>query len=232
MAKQGGTTVKEAMGAYVRMEQALRTDPTAGFRDLMNNMQMHPTQAIGHIMRAAGVTPQQLVEHMQRAPDAYTGLSPQRQAQPQAQPQQRQTDPEVAALKQEVEAMRAERVANDVIRPFAEEYPEYFDHEDAIAKVLGSGIIDQIHGNGLSPRDKLEAALFMVAPDVRRSGAQAVNDDVSVPASRDPSPAVDLRGSRSVKSSPGSVTETVEPDRKMSIRDMLEEEARKIARRA
>lgn len=233
MASKSGTTVKDAFSKFVNMEGLLRNDPTTGFRELMSNMQMHPVQAIAHIMKAANFTPQQLAEHMQREPDVYNGLT---QARPQMQPQQqqqqeRQPDPEVAALKQEMEAMRAERVANDVIKPFAEEYPEYFENEQAIAKILQSGIIEQIHGTGLSPRDKLEAALFMVAPGIRRSNVQTEDDETSVPA-RPSSPAVDLRGGKSVKSSPGGVTETIEPDRKMSMRDMLEEEARKIARRA
>lgn len=233
MAKQSGTTVKDALGNYVRMEQALRSDPATGFRALLQNMGMHPTQAIGHIMQAAGVTPQQLVEHMQREPHAYTGLSQPRQMQQAPQPQQRQADPEISALKQEVEAMRAERVANDVIKPFAQEYPEYYEKEDAIAEVLKSGIIEKIHGHGLSPRDKLEAALFMVSPQTKRASEQVVDlDSVRNQDRDDAAPAGDLRGGKSVKSSIGSVTETVELDKKVPVRDMLEEELRKISRRA
>lgn len=232
MAKQSGTTVKDALGNYVRMEQTLRSDPATGFRALLQNMNMHPTQAIGHIMQAAGVTPQQLVEHMQREPHAYTSLAQPRQM-PQQQAQERVVDPEVSALKQEVEAMRAERVANDVIRPFAQEYPEYFDNEEAIAKVLQSGIIEQIHGKSLSPRDKLEAALFMVAPNIRRGFTDQSEDRGSVLSeANENAPAVDLRGGKSVKSSVGGVSDTSEPNRKMSMRDMLEEEARKLTRRA
>lgn len=233
LAKKNNVPFKDALTNYVDIERKFSEDPATGFRQLCQNLGLTPPQAIGHILRSANVTPQQLMEHLQREPQAYTGLAPQRQAAQQPQPQQRAPDPEVMALKQEVESMRAERVANDVIRPFATEYPEYFENEDAIAKVLKSGIIEQIHGNGLGPRDKLEAALFMVAPHVKRSNGQVDYSEVSVPsAANTQTPAVDLRGGKSVRSSPGEVTEMVEPDRKLSMREMLEEEARKIGRKA
>lgn len=233
MAKQSGTTVKDALGNYVRMEQALRNDPTSGFRALLQNMNLHPTQAIGHIMQAMGVTPQQLSEHMQREPHAYTGLAQPRQMPQAQQPQQRQPDPELSALKQEVQAMREERINNEIIRPFADEYPEYYEKEAEIAKVLKSGIIEEIHGHGLSPRDKLEAAMFMVAPHTKRASGQVVDiDSVRNDDRDDAAPAGDLRGGKSVKSSLGGVTETVEPQKKLDMRDMLWDEARKIERRA
>lgn len=232
MARQSGTTVKDALKNYVSMEQALRNDPSTGFRTLLQNMNLHPTQAIGHIMQAVGITPQQLMEHMQRDPHAYTSLAQPRQVQ-QPQPQQRQADPEVMALRQEMEQLRTERVTNDVIIPFMKDYPEFTAHETEVVKVLRSGIIDELHGTTLSPRDKLEVALFMVAPHLQRASGQSEGLDSVRSEDRDTTaPAGDLRGGKSVKSSVGGVTETVEPHQKLSMRDMLEEEARKLARRA
>jgi hypothetical protein len=146
---------------------------------------------------------------MQRQPEAYTALAarPMPQA-PTQQPQAAQVDPQVKALEERLARMEAERVQNDVIRPFADEYPEYYDNEDQIAKVLQSGIIEQIHGTGLSPRDKLEAALFMVAPHVvKRSStaASAQSLDSVLPQTRDITPAVDLRGTKSIKGAPHGV---------------------------
>lgn len=206
MAKQSGTSLKQALQNYVGIENTFRQDPSQGFKALMQNMGLTPPQAISHILRAYGVTPEQLANHMQRDPSAYTALAPQPQSQQQrqAQPQQ-QDDPRVQALQQEVAQMRADRVAESVIAPFANDYPEYYQHEDAIAKVLQSGIIDQIHGSSLSPRDKLEAALFMVAPYVKRQEQRAQPPVQSYVES--PPPAVDLRGTKSVKGSPSPGTD-------------------------
>lgn len=237
LAQRHGVPFKQVLTNYVDIERKFSEDPAQGFRQLMQNMNMHPTQAIGAILRSVNATPQQLAQMLTSNPEAFTALAPNMQRQnPQAPlPNQRQPDPEIAALKEQVQALHAERVANDIIRPFSQEYPEYHEHEDAIAKVLQSGIIDQIHGSSLSPRDKLEAALFMVAPHVvKRGSASGPVQDNSVQGTRtSETPAVDLRGGdKSVKSSLGDVTDVVEPERKMSMRDMLEEEARKIGRRA
>lgn len=224
LAKQTGTTLKAAMSNYVSMENAFRSDPAQGFRALMSNMQMQPQQAISHILRAFGIQPQQLAQHIAQSPQEYTGLAPQRQApqQQNPQPQQAQENPQVKALEERLARMEAEKVESDVIAPFAEEYPEFHDNQDAIAEVLKSGIIERIHGNGLSPRDKLEAALFMVAPQVKRSMNVADNSNSSVPSiPRDIPPAVDLRGTKSIKGAPHGV----QTDRrgKMSKEDAINE---------
>lgn len=232
MAKESGTTLKQAMGNYVNMENAFRSDPAQGFRALMSNLQMQPQQAISHILRAYGVSPQQLVQHMTANPNDYTSLARQPVQQPQAQPQAQQANPEIQELRKQLDEMRATQLADQIIAPFAKEYPEYYENENQIAEVLKSGIIERIHGNGLSPRDKLEAALLMVAPHVARASRQSGEADSVRSQSENTAPVGDLRGDKSVKSSPGGVTETVEPDRKLSMRDMLEEEARKLSRRA
>jgi len=233
MATSKGVKLKDALERYVDIDTKFSQDPAMGFKQLLDNTGLSPQQAISHILRAVNATPQQLIERMTNAPHEFSSLAPQRQ-QPQAQPQQRQVDPEISALKQEVEAMRAERVANDVIRPFAQEYPEYYDHEDAIAKVLKSGIIEEIHGTSLGPRDKLEAALLMVAPQTKRASGQVVDiDSVRGEDRETTAPAGDLRGGKSIRSSIGSVADTAEPEEKgKPVRDMLEEELRKISRRA
>lgn len=155
-------------------------------------------------MRAYGIQPDRLGSHMVSSPHEYTALA--RQApQPQMpqQPQEQQQNPEVAQLRQELDNMKAQSIAQQVIAPFAQEYPEYYQHEEQIAKVLKSGIIDQIHGSGLSPRDKLEAALFMVAPHAAKA---LVNPVQQTPVNNDDTPAVDLRGTpnKSVKGSPNA----------------------------
>lgn len=235
-AKAGGTTIKEALTNYVTMEKALRSDPAQGFRQLLSNMQMQPQQAISHILNAFNVTPQALAQHISQNPNDYTALAAPRQQQFQPQqPQHQQVAPEVKALQDQLNAMRAEQVASSVIAPFRQEYPEYDQYEDQIAKVLSSGIIDQIHGSGIGPREKLEVALFMVSPSSKsRAFASNNNDGLTQEVSgHNDAPVDNLRGgNKSVRSSVGSITYPAEPDRKLSLRETLEEEAKKLSRRA
>lgn len=232
LARSHNKSFKDTLSNYVQMDRKFQENPADGFRMLCQGLGISPPQAIGHILRSANVSLQQLVEHAQANPAAYNPLSQPAQVQQQAQ-QQTQVTPEVRELQQQIQALRAEQVANAVIAPFAQDYPEYHQHEEQIAKVLQSGIIEQIHGSGLSPRDKLEAALFMVAPHVRRVTQTEAGDGLTVQEEeQSKAPAQDVQGGKSVKSSIGGVTETSIPDRKMSMRDMLEEEARKISRRA
>jgi hypothetical protein len=218
MAKTHGTTVKQSLDNYVAIERKFSEDPAQGFRQLMSNLQMTPPQAISHILRAYGVTPQQLASHMQQAPNEYTALAQPRQAQQMSQPQQQasQADPRVQQLEERLIAMEQEKVTQSVILPFAKDYPEYYQHEGQIAEVLKSGIIERIHGNGLSPRDKLEAALFMVAPNTRRSGQSDPSYTVQNGQTNDETPAVDLRGTKSVKGAPNPGTDTSGRKKSMS----------------
>lgn len=202
LATRQGVPVKQALSNYVDIERSFSEDPARGFQKLCQNLNISAPQAIGHILRSANVTPQQLIEHMQRDPSAYTSLAqrPMQQTQQQQQSAQRAPDPEITSLKEQVAAMQAERVQNNIIAPFAREYPEYHSNEQQIAKVLQSGIIEQIHGNGLSPRDKLEVALFMVAPHAKRV---AENQTAPVPSPAvETSPVGDLRGNKSIKGAP------------------------------
>lgn len=207
-ARATGTTIKEALTNYVNMEKSLRADPATGFRQLLSNMQMQPQQAISHILRAFNVTPQALAQHISQNPNEYTALATprQQQFQPQQQPQQHQVAPEVKALQEQLSAIRAEQVQASVIDPFRDDYPEYDQYEAQIAKVLERGIIEELHGNGLSPRDKLEVALFMVAPHAKRA-TEAVTSPVLSPAAAS-SPVGDLRGNKSVKGAPTPGTDS------------------------
>lgn len=226
MARSNGTTVKQALNNYVEIERKFSEDPAQGFRQLMQNMNMHPTQAIGAILRSVNATPQQLAQMLTNSPEAFTALAPSPQRAPQnqyQQPQQSQENPEVVALRQQVEAMQARMIEEEYIKPFERDYPEYREHEAAIAEVLKSGIIEKVHGTGLSPRDRLEVALGMVAPHalMRASQTQEYVQDNSVPSQRDITPAVDLRGQKSIKGAPHGID--TDRRRKMSKEDAINE---------
>lgn len=196
MAKQGGTTIDVALGKYVNMEQAFRTDPARGFRELAQNMQMTPAQMIGHIAAAYNVRPEQLGAHMAERPHEYTF-----QRQPQQQQPQRNT--EVEALKATVAQMQQKQVISeverDIIAPFRAENPRYEELKDTIASFLGSAIIPQT----LSPHDRLAAAYDMavrISPSTRAAAAPDLGErDQSDSRAGD-----DFGGTKSVRGAPAS----------------------------
>lgn len=207
MAKRSGTTLDQALSRYTQMEQTLRQDPTAGMRSLLNNMQMTPQQAIGHIAAAFNVTPERLAQHMQSDPNAYTALAPRPQQQPQQQ--QRQPDPEVAQLKQEVAQMRNEQVVshtmNNLIVPFAESHPRFEELRPLIAQFWESAIVPR----NLSEWDRLEAcydAAARFSPSAKREterSPEPANEQAS-----DSRAGNDFGGTKSVRGAPASGVDT------------------------
>jgi hypothetical protein len=233
MARAHNVPLKQALANYVGIEKTFAENPAQGFRQIMQNMGMHPKQALVHMMEAVGVSPQQLASHMAQNPHEYTALAqpmPQRQ-----QPQQaaQQPNPEVGQLKQQIEELRltqvTKQVKDELIDPFLSDEPDAREYWKDIEEFILSGMIEKRHGTSVSPRDKIEIAWSMVkAMNGITSTKATVQDD----SADQYTPAVDLRGGKSVKSSPGTVTNVSEPAKKLPVRDMLEEELRKLQRRA
>lgn len=211
MAKQGGTTLDVALDKYVRMESTLRDNPTEGFRGLLDNMQMSPVQAIGHVLAAFNVRPEQLMQHLSQNPHEYT---PQQR---QAQPQERQPDPELSAVKQQLAQMQEQMTAEQVIRPFAAENPRYFELQDDIAFFLQSGKVPA----SLSPYDRLAAAYDLAArirPQDQRQSAPAQTDQAPIESRAGD----DFGGTKSVRGAPASGVETTNARRgKLSRGDSI-----------
>lgn len=214
MARKSGTTIDQALGRYVQMEQTLRSDPAAGFRALAQNMQMTPVQMIGHIMAAHNVRPDQLAQHMANAPQEYTAL-----ARPQPQAQQPQSEARVETLEREIAALRQQHennhVESTIIEPFAKENPRFRELEDTIASFLQSDIIPK----GLSLRDRLAAAYDLavrISPSAQR---QPVVEQEQADEGR---AGKDFGGDKSVRGAPASGMDTSSRSRgKMSRGDAL-----------
>lgn len=239
LAKQHGVSVKESLDRYVDIERKFADDPAQGFKQILTNLGMHPVQAMGHLMRAFGADPKTVAEHILANPALYTQLgAPMAQGSAPAQGgRTAPPDPRVEQLEQTVQQL-AERekmqaintIAETVIKPFAAEYPEYEQHKAGIATILKSGTIEQLYGKGLSFRDQLEIALSMVAPGAISRKKAASGDPIreEADAGKPSEPVGDLRGDKSIKSSIGAVTDPQEPRKRMSIKEALEEEARRI----
>lgn len=151
-ARANGRELKDSLAKVVQIERALARSPIMGLEMILR--EIGPRKADGSPLslhdiatHVARLTPQQFAQNMgqmnqQRAP-------------------QQQADPKVAALEQKLAAMEgrlAEQSATPIIERFAAEHPDYHSLEQQIATVLKSGIIEQVHGTGLTPEQRLAQA--------------------------------------------------------------------------
>jgi hypothetical protein len=216
LAKSKNVNFKEALTNYVNIEKQFASEPAQGFKQLLSNIRMTPPQAISHILQAFNVTPQALAAHIADHPNDYTPLA-RTQQQEQPQPQE---DPRMKVLEEKLQAMELQSAADKYITPFIAEHPRYHELEQDIAFFLQSGKIPA----NMSPADKLAAAYDM-AERINPSSNGTSTQTQAAPQSRVDE---DFNGTKSVKSSPGSVLNISEPTRKMSMRDMLEDEIKRL----
>lgn len=205
MAKSSGTTMKAAMANYVAIDKLLNENPVAG---------------IAHILKTVGITPQQYAEHVMKNPQAAQAPMPQRQQ------VQQPPNPEIQALKQQVQALTSQSVsaqARPIIEAFAAKNPDYYQLQPHIAKVLKFGIVEELFGTGLSPEQKLAEAYRMVGGRPAPSHDNAVltsQADSQAPIA--PARSVDPDGQKSVRGAPSAGQTTTQRPKFKSNRDALE----------
>lgn len=209
LARSNGRDLRESLTQVAQFEDMMRQNPVAALN--MALMQVGPRKADGQ-----PVSLYELAQHViQQGPEGYQQMMARAQ---QAQ-QQPQEDPRVGQLQQELQQIKVQQLATQVIEPFKAAHPRYDELQDDIALFLQSGKIPAT----LSLQERLAAAYDM---------AERVN-----PPSRDYQPApiqqdgpgqerradLDFSGSKSIKSSPGSVSEDFEDNAPEgeSIRDSL-----------
>lgn len=222
LGRASNTTVKQALTNYVNIEKQFHSTPHEGFKALLTNLKMQPAQAIGAILQAYNVSPQALAMHLQQSPETYSPLATSQQQQ-QPHPQQQQApNPEIEQLKEELQAMKIQNVTAQYIQPFIAEHPRYAELEADIAFFLKSGKIPM----SLSPAERLAAAYDM-AERINPSSSYVERAPDESTSSRVDN---DFNGNKSVKSSPGNVLEIAPSERKMSMRELLEDELRRSKR--
>lgn len=150
-ARANGRELKDSLVKMVQIEQALARNPVMGLEAILR--EIGPRKADGSPVslyeiaaHVAKLTPQQYQANMGQVAQA---------------PRQQQADPKVAQLEQTVQQLQSmivQQQANPIIANFAATHPDYHQLEGAIANVLKSGIIEQLHGNGLTPEQRLEQA--------------------------------------------------------------------------
>lgn len=209
--KSGRAGVHESLAEVVQLENLMQANPMAALNQIL--MRAGPRKADGQPISLFELA-QAIINTGQ---DGYQRAIAQ---QPQ-QTNQRQPDPEVAALKQQLAEMREQQMAAQIIGPFKAEHPRYDELESDIAFFLQSGKIPA----SLSPSDRLAAAYDMAARINPASHANDAPDETDLePARR---AAETSAPAKSIKSAPGAVTSEMEPERGGSIRDLLAQEMKR-----
>lgn len=180
MAKQHNTSVPEALERYTAVDALLHNQPIEGIRQ---------------VLATINLTPEQYARHVMENPDAHRAPPPPKAPDPVV----RQTQSEVESLKAELQNMRLEQAAKDIIEPFRRANPRYDELQDDIALFLQSGKIPQ----NLSPQERLEAAYDMAERINPRSMAKA-DDPAPRAPEREEAPAVDPRGEKSIRGAPST----------------------------
>lgn len=195
LAKQHNVTVSDALERYTAVDALLKNNPIEGIRQVLETI---------------GITPKQYAEFVTQNPQA---AQPQRQ-QPQPDPVAQQTSKEVQELRGELTSMRQQQAAREIIEPFAKANPRYFELQGDIAFFLESGKIP----NTLSPSERLEAAYDMAERINPRSAPAYEPDETDAP---EPKPAVDLRGTKSIRGGPSAGFDPATQGRVKNRRDAI-----------
>lgn len=205
MAKQHNTNVHEALERYTALDGLL---------------QNNPIEAIRQIMATRGITPEQYAHHVMNNPDAHRAPAP--QAAP--DPAVKQMGSEVENLKSQIEQMRLEKAAADIITPFRAANPRYDELQDDIALFLQSGKIPA----SFSPQERLEAAYDM-AVRINPTSAVAAAPVVEAIAAKTERPAKLDAGTKSIRGAPtGQDPEEDDPDA-TDVRALLRKELRRAS---
>lgn len=213
IARHNGRELKDSLAKVVEIETALARNPIAGLEAVLR--EVGPRKADG-----SHLSLMEIAQHIVQNPQAYLSASQPAMQRPH-QTQSPQKNPEVEELRAEIHAMKAEQTVVPVITKFAQVHEDYHALEAQIAKVLGSGVIEQIYGTGLSAEQKLAEAY-------RMAGGRGPSSRSEMPADApEHSEAVTTRpvdpdGSKQIRGAP-TAGQSGEPPRKFKTnREALE----------
>lgn len=212
LARQNGRDLRESLARINQVENLLRQNPIAGLDAILR--EIGPRKQDGGALSLYDVA----AHIVSNGPDAFQQTLQQVQRNQPPQP-----DPQFVQAQQELAETRARLVQVEVIAPFKAEHPRYDELQDAIATILKSGMIP----TSLSAAERLEAAYVY---------ADRLNPASTPPAETQPAPAPEsraadsLNGQKSIRSAPGAVSDDMEPERGGSIRELLQDEMRRLKR--
>lgn len=213
LAQRNGRDLRDSLTRINQIENMMQANPIAGLNAIL--MEVGPRKADGQPFSLMEVA--QFLQ--QQGPQGYQQIV---SRQPQQQ-QQQAGNPEVEQLKQQIEQMQIQQASREIVEPFKAAHPRYDELQEDIAFFLQSGKIPA----GLSPSDRLAAAYDM---------AERINPSSSVRPATDDEPPTDRRAdtdfggsAKSIKSSPGSVSEDV--DVEAPANESIADSIRKAMRR-
>lgn len=214
LARSNGRDLRESLERMTQVENLLQQNPIAGLNAIL--MEVGPRKADGQpysLMEVAQFIAQQDPQQYQQM------VRP-----PQEAPRE---DPRVVELQQQLAQVQHRQIHDTVIAPFAQAHPRFAELERDIAFFLQSDRIP----TSLSPQDRLAAAYDMaerINPPSYADDTVSPQQGLATPRRADEG----FSGSKSIKSSPGSVSEEFDPMAKSgeSIRDSLRAEARRLNR--
>lgn len=216
LARTNGRDLRESLERMTHVENLLQRNPMAGLNAIL--AEIGPRKADGQPYSLYEVA--QFVA--QQEPAAYQNMLAQGR-----EPERPREDPRVAQLQEEIARMAEQQAQTSVVEPFKRDHPRFDELEQDIAFFLQSGRIP----SSLSPHDRLAAAYDMaerINPPSHADDDAATGKDPAEQRRADTS----FSGSTSIKSSPGSVSESFEPQAKRgeSSRDSLLAELRRMNR--
>lgn len=213
LARQNGGDLRQSLERVHHLETMMERNPIAALNEIM--LQAGPRKPDGQ-----PVSLFELAQHI--VSQGQQGYQQMVRQQPQQAPQQ-QADPRVEQLQQQLVQMQQQQLVSSVIEPFKASHPRYTELENDIAFFLQSGKIPA----SLNHLERLEAAYDMAA---RINPASDIDDKVSPDPGR---AGEDFSGTKSIKSSPGSVAETDSINGKTdeSVSDSIRAELRRLARK-
>jgi hypothetical protein len=205
LAKQSGTTLDKALERYVGYDRLLRSDPA---------------RAVTELLGSVGLTPAQYAQMVLQNPQLQAAQA--RPQMPQA-PQQAQPSPEIQSMREQIEAIQlrqATEAARPMVESFAQGRNDFASLQPHIAKVIGSGIVEELYGAGLTPVQRLEEAYRIAGGRYFPSSAAppASPEAHSAPPERRP---VDPDGQKSIKGAPTSGNSEEHTRRKFSRGDAV-----------
>lgn len=215
-ARQNGRELKDSLAKVVEVEQALARNPIAGLESILR--EVGPRKADG-----SPLTLMEVAQHVVNNPQAYQQATTQPVQQAQQHPQR---DPEIDALRAELNSMKAEQTIVPLITKFAGDNPDYYALEPKIAQILGSGVIEQLYGAGLSAEQKLAEAYRMAGGQPSSRADTATVQTHSEPESA--RPVNPDAGKKSVRGAPSDGADTATDETETDLREMLRKEMRKI----
>ena len=217
IARTNGRDLRQSLEKVVAVERALAANPISGLDMILR--EVGPRRPDGQPLSLYEVA-QHIVS---KGPQAYQQMAAQPMMQ---QPQQRQPDPEIAALRQELAAMKTEQTVVPVVNSFAQSHPDFEQLAPQIKTILESKVIDGIYGSGLSYEQKLSEAYRMAGG--RASMQQMPEDTGEIHSEVAARPVNPDAGKKSVRGAPSNGADIATDDRETDLREMLRKEMRKL----